>query len=84
MANNSEQHDQPPVLELPREQERESSDLPWGIFAVVLLLAAVGFAGWGYYSRESQKSAAVSAAPAVAAPGAPATTGGNFSACAET
>ena len=59
VANNSEQHDQPPVLELPREQERESSDLPWGIFAVVLLLAAVGFAGWGYYSRESQKSAAV-------------------------
>ncbi len=74
LVNNSEEQDQPPVLELPRERDREASDLPWGIFAVVLLLAAVGFAAWGFYSRESQKSAAVSAALAVAAPGAPAAT----------
>ena len=58
LVNNSEEQDQPPVLELPREKDREASDLPWGIFAVVLLLAAVGFAAWGFYSRESQKSAA--------------------------
>jgi cytoskeleton protein RodZ len=64
LANNSEDHNQPPVLELPREDDRETSDLPWGIFAVVLLLAAVGFAAWGFYSRESQKSGAVSASPA--------------------
>lgn len=68
VAINSDERDQPPVLELPREQERESSDLPWGIFAVVLLLAAVGFAAWGFYSRESQKSPTVSAAPAASAP----------------
>ncbi len=74
VAINSEEHDQPPVLELPREQERESSDLPWGIFAVVLLLAAVGFAAWGFYSRESQKSATVSASPAAGASSAPTAT----------
>lgn len=74
VANNSEEHDQPPVLEPPREQEREGSDLPWGIFAVVLLLAAVGFAAWGFYSRESQKSATVSASPAAGASSAPTAT----------
>lgn len=56
LSNNSEEQDQPPVLELPGEKERAASDLPWGIFAVVLLLAAIGFAAWGFYSRESQKS----------------------------
>jgi cytoskeleton protein RodZ len=71
LANNSEDHDKPPVIELPREDDREASDLPWGIFAVVLLLAAIGFAGWGLYSRESQKSATVSASPAASAPSAP-------------
>jgi cytoskeleton protein RodZ len=74
-ANNSEEHDQMPVLELPREKEQEASDLPWGIFAIVLLLAAIGFAGWGLYSRESQKSASVSASPAASGPSAPAATG---------
>ncbi|HSY64442.1 MAG TPA: RodZ domain-containing protein [Terriglobales bacterium] len=56
LTNNFEEQDQPPVLELPEEKERAASDLPWGIFAVVLLLAAIGFAAWGFYSRESQKS----------------------------
>jgi cytoskeleton protein RodZ len=68
VANNSEEHDQPPVLEIPREQEREGSDLPWGIFAVLLLLAAIGFAAWGFYSRESQKSATGAALPAANLP----------------
>ena len=70
LVNNSEEQDQPPVLELPREKDREASDLPWGIFAVVLLLAAVGFAAWGFYSRESQKSAADAALPAASVPSA--------------
>ncbi len=74
-ANNSQEHDQIPVLEIPGEKEQEASDLPWGIFAIVLLLAAIGFAGWGLYSRESQKSASVSASPAASAPSAPAATG---------
>lgn len=68
VAANFEEHDQPPVLEVPQEKEREASDLPWGIFAVVLLLAAVGFAGWGFYSRESQKSARGAALPAANLP----------------
>jgi cytoskeletal protein RodZ len=63
------------VLEPPQEKERESSDLPWGIFAVVLLLAAVGFAAWGFYSRESQKSGTVSASSAAAPSTSPAATG---------
>ena len=70
LASQSEERDQPPVLELPAEKEREASDLPWGIFAVVLLLGAVGFAGWGFYSRESQKSAAEAASPAAGVPSA--------------
>jgi len=73
-ATQSEEHDQQPLLEIPGEKEQEASDLPWGIFAVVLLLAAIGFAGWGLYSRESQKSASVSASPTASAPTAPAAT----------
>jgi cytoskeleton protein RodZ len=65
LANNSEERDQTPVLELPREREREASDLPWGIFAIVLLLAAIGFAAWGFYSRQSQKSVTDTAPPNV-------------------
>src|ERR1700722_11555896 len=71
-ANNFEEHDQTPVLEIPEEKNQGASDLPWGIFAIVLLLAALGFAGWGLYSRESKKSATVSASPAANAPSAPA------------
>jgi len=70
LASQSEERDQPPVLELPAEKEREAADLPWGIFAIVLLLGAVGFAGWGFYSRESQKSAAEAASPAAGVPSA--------------
>lgn len=43
-------------VETPNEAESpESSDLPWGVFAVVLVLAALGLAGWGFYSRESRQ-----------------------------
>jgi cytoskeleton protein RodZ len=74
-ANNSEQHEQTPVLEIPGEKDQEASDLPWGVFAIVLLLAAIGFAAWGLYSRESQKSSTVSASPAASAPSSSPTTG---------
>jgi cytoskeleton protein RodZ len=73
-ANNFGEHDQPPVLEIPEEKNQGTSDLPWGIFAIVLLLAAIGFAGWGFYSRESQKGATASASPAANAPSGPAAT----------
>jgi len=29
-----------------------AASLPWGLFAVVLLIIALAFAGWGFYSRE--------------------------------
>lgn len=72
----SENDDQAPVLEPPsREELREKDDgaagLPWGIFAVALLIVALGFAAWGYYSRESQKGTRDSAVPAVPAPDVP-------------
>src|SRR5208282_3693321 len=44
-------------VELRAEAESPGSgDLPWGVFAVVLVLGALGLAGWGFYSRESHKT----------------------------
>jgi cytoskeleton protein RodZ len=37
-------------FELQAEAERESN-VPWGTFAILLVLAALGFAAWGVYSR---------------------------------
>ncbi|MGA7381785.1 MAG: RodZ domain-containing protein [Terriglobales bacterium] len=42
-------------FELQGEAERNQSNLPWGTFAILLLLAALGFAVWGFYSREARK-----------------------------
>jgi cytoskeleton protein RodZ len=55
-----EDNDQAPLLVPPsREEFREKTEgaagLPWGIFAVALLIAALGFTAWGFYSRQSQK-----------------------------
>jgi cytoskeleton protein RodZ len=59
------ENDEAPILEPPsREQNPATAGLPWGTFAVVLLIVALGFAGWGFYSRESEKEASGSAAPA--------------------
>jgi cytoskeleton protein RodZ len=55
-AKKSENDAQPPILEPPEREQNTAAGLPWGIFAVVLLIIALGFAGWGFYSRESQKS----------------------------
>jgi cytoskeleton protein RodZ len=64
-GKNSESDEQAPVLEPPpREQNPAAAGLPWGMFAVAILIVALGFAAWGYYSRESQKETPVSAAPA--------------------
>jgi cytoskeleton protein RodZ len=46
----------PPILEPPPREENPATGLPWGTFAVLLLIVALGFAGWGFYSRESQKT----------------------------
>jgi cytoskeleton protein RodZ len=56
--NKSGNDDQAPLLEPPsREPETAAAGLPWGIFAVVLLIIALGFAAWGFYSREAEKTA---------------------------
>lgn len=68
LAKPFENNDQPPILEPPsRERNDNGAGLPWGRLAVALLIVALGVAGWGYYSRESQKDSHDSAAPAVPA-----------------
>jgi cytoskeleton protein RodZ len=58
-------------FELQAEAERHQSNLPWGAFAILLLLVALGFAVWGFYSRETRKDARkTTAAPTVHIPDA--------------
>lgn len=49
-------------FELQAEAERSGSNLPWGTFAILLLLVALGFAAWGFYSREARKNGRKTAA----------------------
>jgi cytoskeletal protein RodZ len=42
-------------FDLQPEADRGQSKLPWGTFAILLLLVALGFAVWGFYSREARK-----------------------------
>ncbi|HWY55035.1 MAG TPA: RodZ domain-containing protein [Terriglobales bacterium] len=68
-AKDSVTNDQAPLLDPPsREQTDTNTGLPWSTFAVVLLIIALGFAAWGFYSRESQKAAPESTAPAANSP----------------
>lgn len=39
--------------------EAGAAQLPWGIFAVVLLVVALGFALWGFYTRDKQSRSVV-------------------------
>lgn len=48
---------QPSTQVWPDQENDAAAGLPWEAFAVVLLLAALGFAGWGFYSREKHKEA---------------------------
>jgi cytoskeleton protein RodZ len=65
----SEGNEQAPILEPPsRERNENAAGLPWGIFAVVLLIVALGFAAWGFYSRDSQRETRDSATPAASSP----------------
>ena len=43
-------------FDLHAESEGRDSNLPWGTFAILLLLIALGFAGWSFYSREARKN----------------------------
>jgi cytoskeleton protein RodZ len=47
----------------PEEANQVATRIPWGILAVALLLVALGFAAWGYYSREKPVTPAVVTPP---------------------
>jgi cytoskeleton protein RodZ len=61
-----------PSFELQAEADRGQSNLPWGTFAILLLLVAMGFAVWGFYSRGTRKhlTKTLPPAPASTAPAA--------------
>ncbi|MGH9505078.1 MAG: helix-turn-helix domain-containing protein [Terriglobales bacterium] len=42
---------------------RKDDGIPWGLFAIVLLVLAFGLALWGFYSREKSPSPGVSPTP---------------------
>ncbi len=46
---------------VPEAQKKSRGDggIPWGIFAIVLLILACGFAVWGFYSRDKSVSPSV-------------------------
>ena len=54
-----------PQSDLPVEMAEQLEDrepdravrIPWGLFAALLLIVALGFAFWGFYSREARKQA---------------------------
>ena len=46
-----------------KKKSRGDGGIPWGIFAIVLLVLACGFALWGFHSREKP------ARPSIEAPG---------------
>ncbi len=50
-------------FELQAEAEPNQSNLPWGTFAILLLLVALAFAAWGFYSREARKYARKTTSP---------------------
>jgi cytoskeleton protein RodZ len=57
-----ENNDQTPMPELRAQLEQRAQDespgtpsLPWGTLAVALVVIALGFAAWGFYSRQSQR-----------------------------
>ncbi len=48
------QPEPPPVLIPPKGDDRDAGvDIPWGTLALGLLIVAVAFATWGFYTRES-------------------------------
>jgi cytoskeleton protein RodZ len=51
------------VPEAKKKKSRGDGGMPWGIFAIVLLVLACGFALWGFHSREKP------ARPSIEAPG---------------
>jgi cytoskeleton protein RodZ len=55
-----EDNNQAPVLAPPsreefRDKTEDGAGLPWGIFAMALLVAALGLVAWDFYSRQSPR-----------------------------
>ena len=50
------------AVRVPDTASRREGGIPWGVFAIALLLLAFGFAVWGFHTREK------SAGPSTAAP----------------
>ena len=65
-----ENNDQAPILEPPPRDGNSAAGLPWGAFAVVLLIVALGFTAWGFYSRESERTARDATTPVANSSGA--------------
>jgi cytoskeleton protein RodZ len=61
----SEISEQAPILDPPPREDNVAGGVPWGAFAVVLLIIALGFAAWGFYSRESERTARDASVPAL-------------------
>jgi cytoskeleton protein RodZ len=63
----------PKIVGAQAESERASS-LPWGTFAMLLLVVALSFAIWGFYTREREPSTPVKhpVAPSTNSTGSPA------------
>ncbi len=57
----------PPPAILPEESINGASRIPWGWFAVALLVVAFGFALWGFHSREKSAQPSLIPPPAAAA-----------------
>lgn len=58
------------AVRLPETASRKKDDdggIPWGIFAMVLLVTAFGFAVWGFHSREKSVRPSAEVAPPLAA-----------------
>ena len=57
----------------PEDTSEVAARIPWGIFAIVLLLVALGFAAWGFHSREKSVRPAVAPPPPATSKTPPAT-----------
>jgi cytoskeleton protein RodZ len=49
----------PKIVGAQAESERATTSLPWGTFAMLLLVVALSFAIWGFYTREREPSTPV-------------------------
>lgn len=58
-------NEEPFPLHVPEEKPRgeAAAQVPWGFLAILLLVVAIGFAAWGFYSRNPKAEPTVVAAP---------------------